>query len=153
VRRRAVLLLAALGALSAGAARADAGAAGSPTVSGTWSATKKGGGVYRGGWTAQIAAATPNDAVGSWTATDEAGHVLMQGTWSARKAPKGWRGGWSARLAPAGNVISGTWEADDRPLKGRKTFADLLRHAAVTQIAGIWRAGHATGNWWLQAKP
>jgi hypothetical protein len=153
MRRRGVLAL--LGLLSlAPAARAgtpDAGAA--PVVAGTWIATKKGGDNYAGRWSAEIALATPNIAIGSWTYTNEMGGVLMQGTWSARKTPKGWRGGWSARIAPAGNVISGTWEADDRPLQGSKTFADLLRHTSVTQIAGIWRSGRATGNWWLQSKP
>jgi hypothetical protein len=129
----------------------DAGAA-PPVIAGTWIATKKGGHNYAGRWSAEIALATPNIAIGSWTYTNEMGGVLMQGTWSARKNPKGWRGAWSARFAPAGNTISGTWEADDRTLGGRKTFADLLRHTAVTQIAGVWKAGRATGNWWLQSR-
>ena len=124
-----------------------------PKVSGIWTAQKKGGDIYRGGWTAELTAATPNIALGSWNLTNEMGRILMQGTWSARKVPKGWRGAWSARIAPAGDMISGTWEADDSTLKGRKTFADLLRHTAVTQIAGAWRAGHAAGTWWLQSRP
>jgi hypothetical protein len=155
MRRRAACLVALLAVVGwrapARAAEADAGAA--PTVSGVWTATKKGGAVFRGGWSAEITAATPNVAVGSWTMTDDKGGIVMQGTWSARKEPKGWRGAWSARIAPTGSVISGTWEADDSTLKGRKSFADLLRHTAVTQIAGVWRAGRATGNWWLQSRP
>jgi hypothetical protein len=146
----ALLALLAL-APAARAAGPDAGA--SASVSGTWIATKNGGGNFAGQWTAEIAIATPNIALGTWVCTDPQGAVVMQGTWSARKAPKGWRGAWSARLAPAGNIISGTWEADDRPLKGRSTFADLLRHTAMTQIAGVWRAGRASGNWSLQSRP
>jgi hypothetical protein len=122
-----------------------------PALEGIWTATKADGEVFRGTWSAEVVAATPNVAVGSWTLTNESGRGLMQGTWSARKAPRGWRGAWSARIAPTGKVVSGTWEADDSTLQGRKTFAELLRQTAVTQIAGAWRAGHARGNWWLKS--
>lgn len=154
MRRRAACALLAwvlAPAVARGAEAPDAGAA-PAVVRGTWTATNQAKQVFRGGWSAEIALATPNVAVGSWTLTDDHGTVTMQGSWSARKAPKGWRGAWSARIAPDGNVISGTWEADDSTLQGRKTFADLLRHAAVTQIAGFWRAGHARGTWWLKAE-
>jgi hypothetical protein len=147
MRRRAVCaLLAAL--LAPAIAR---GADAPDVVRGTWTATNQAKQVFRGGWSAEIAVATPDVAVGSWTLTDDRGNVTMQGTWSARKAPKGWRGAWSARIAPAGQTISGTWAADDSTLKGKKTFAALLRETAVKQIAGVWRAGHAHGTWWLRA--
>ena len=44
-----------------------------------------------------------------------------------------------------------TW-ADDRTLKGAKTFEDMLRRTADTQIAGVWKMGRARGNWWLRAR-
>jgi hypothetical protein len=77
----------------------------------------------------------------------------MEGTWSARKAPRGWRGAWAARVPPGAGVISGTWEADDRALAGAKNFSDMLRRTAARFVAGVWRAGHAHGDWWLQARP
>jgi hypothetical protein len=152
MRRRAALVLGAA-LIVLGAAHAHAGPPSTmPPLEGVWTATSRAGQTFRGTWAATVVSATPNDALGSWVLTDEKGSAQMQGTWSARKTPRGWRGAWSARL-PDGGVISGTWEADDRTLGGAKTFGDLLKRTAEKPIAGVWRAGHARGNWWLQARP
>jgi hypothetical protein len=87
--------------------------------------------------------------VGSWTLLGDAGQLLLEGTWSARKQPRGWRGAWSARVSSTGQVLSGTWAADGAGLGGVATFEAMLGRAAVTRVAGTWRSGRARGNWWL----
>ena len=150
MRPRAALLAAGVWLLAgallvAGAARA----ADAPALQGAWAATNTGGSVFRGTWSADIAVATPDVALGTWTLLDERGAAVMGGTWSARKAPRGWRGAWSARVAVTNQILSGTWEADDRTLEGAKTFRDMLARSGQTQIAGVWRMGRTHGNWWL----
>jgi hypothetical protein len=143
--RRAAAALALVALLSARAHAADA-----PTkLDGTWSATNAAKQVFRGFWTAEVAPGTPDVALGTWTMVDDRGTTLMGGTWSARRAPRGWRGTWSARIGAGNNVVSGTWEADDSTLKGAKTFADMLARSEQKQIAGVWHMGRAHGNWWL----
>jgi len=144
MRRAGVTLGFVLALLGAAAARAEA-----PALAGVWTATNAGGTVFRGAWTAEVAAGTPDVALGTWTLVDDRGAVRMGGTWSARHTPHGWRGAWSARVAVGNQVLSGTWEADDRTLKGARTFRDLLMRSAETPIAGVWHMGRAHGNWWL----
>jgi hypothetical protein len=144
--RAAFVLLAAL-ALGATARAAEP----ATSFTGVWSATNRGGQVFRGAWSADVAVATPDVALGTWTLVDDHGSPVMGGTWSARKQPRGWRGAWSARVATSREILSGTWGADDRTLAGAKTFGDLLRRTAEEQIAGVWRMGRARGNWWLSA--
>jgi hypothetical protein len=148
--RRAGALVVVLLALSVRARAADA--PGKPTAEGVWTATNASGQAFRGFWTADVAAETPNVALGTWTLTNGIGDIVMNGTWSARRAPRGWRGTWSARVAVSNQVLSGSWEADDSKLKGAKTFRDMLALPAQKQIAGVWRMGHAHGNWWLSAR-
>jgi hypothetical protein len=150
-RRTALVLLGALVAAPRAIAAAEPLQSIAPPLQGIWTATSRAGAAFRGAWEANVAAATPNDALGSWTMTDEMGQVHLQGTWSARKTPRGWRGAWSARTSD-GNLLSGSWEADDRTLRGAKTFGDLLKRTAQTPIAGVWRSGHVRGDWWLQAR-
>jgi len=130
---------------------ATARAAAASTFSGVWSATNRGGQVFRGAWSADVALATPDIALGSWTLVDDHGNAVMGGTWSARRVARGWHGAWSARVATSNEILSGTWDADDRTLAGAKTFGDLLGRTAEKQIAGVWRMGRARGNWWLTA--
>jgi hypothetical protein len=145
----ALTLVAALALLATRARAADAPA----TFEGTWSATNAAKAVFRGFWTAEVAAATPDVALGTWSMVDGRGNKVMGGTWSARHTPHGWRGAWSARIGAGNDVLSGTWEADDSTLKGAKTFRDLLTRAGQEQIAGVWRMGRAHGNWWLAPRP
>jgi hypothetical protein len=149
-----VALLAAARAARAEDARDGGATAAAPATSalrGAWSATTAGGRVLRGAWSAEVALATPDVALGAWSLVDERGATVMGGTWSARRAPKGWRGAWSARVGDSSRVVSGTWEADDRTLAGRKTFGDLLARTAETTVGGVWRMGRAHGNWWLMS--
>jgi hypothetical protein len=153
-RRAAVLALVALVWAAAGPA-ARAAEPAPAAFAGGWTATKHGTtDVFRGTWRATVTANAPNDVTGTWAIVSPLGDEVMSGTWSARKTPRGWRGGWSARIAPPGaGVVSGTWEADARGLVGAKTFRDLLARTAEHPVAGVWRLGHARGNWWLQARP
>jgi hypothetical protein len=146
--RRAGALVVVLLALSA---RARAVEAPGKPAEGVWTATNASGQAFRGLWTADVTRETPDVALGTWTLTDGIGDVVMNGTWSARKAPRGWRGTWSARIAASNQVLSGTWEADASKLKGAKTFRDMLLLPATRQIAGVWHMGRAHGNWWLSA--
>ena len=153
MKRRRAAALAVLGLLlAAGAARAD-GPTAAPALQGVWMATNAGGVVFRGTWSAEVTLATPNVALGTWTLVDERGTTTLGGTWSARQAPRGWRGAWSARVGTGNDVLAGTWEADDSTLKGAKTFRDLLTRTATKRIAGVWHLGRAHGNWWLEASP
>jgi len=147
--RRAAAALALCALLASRAHAADAPA----KLEGTWSATNAAKQVFRGFWTAEVAPATPDVALGTWSMVDERGKMVLGGTWSARRAPRGWRGAWSARLGDSKDVVSGTWEADDSTLARAKTFRDMLARATEKQIAGVWRMGHAHGNWWLAPLP
>lgn len=151
MRRRAVIaLLLGTAALAFGRiARAEAPKL---ALAGGWVA-KGGARILLGGWSAEIAAETPDAASGSWTMVDDKGNVLMQGTWSANKAKGAWRGAWSARIAPSGDVVSGTWAADASRLEGCKTFGDMLKRGTEAEIAGTWRMGKARGTWWLRPLP
>ncbi|HSZ82182.1 MAG TPA: hypothetical protein VLA14_07870 [Polyangia bacterium] len=150
MKRGATLVLLVVALALGAAARAAAPAS---TFTGLWSATNHAGQVFRGAWSADVALATPDIALGTWTLVDDRGNPEMGGTWSARKDPRGWRGAWTARIATSNELLSGTWGADDRTLAGAKTFGDLLRRTTERQIAGVWRAGRARGNWWLSAAP
>ncbi|HVU50426.1 MAG TPA: hypothetical protein VHL80_07050, partial [Polyangia bacterium] len=118
-------------------------------LEGTWEATNAARRVFRGFWTAEVAPATPDVALGTWSMVDDRGTTVMAGTWSARRTPRGWRGAWSARIGGSKDIVSGTWEADDSTLKGARKLRDLLARSGQKQIAGVWRLGHAHGNWWL----
>jgi hypothetical protein len=148
--RRAALVVVAV-ALTLSAGRAGAAPA-APALEGVWTATNAAKQVFRGFWAADVAVATPNVAVGTWSMTDERGKEVMRGTWSARQRPHAWRGAWSARIGGSDQVVSGTWEADTSTLKGAKTFRDMLARTASQQVAGVWHMGHAHGNWWLKAR-
>ena len=121
-----------------------------PALSGIWTAMNSSRQVFRGAWTAEVAVATPNVALGTWTLTNEQAQILMGGSWSARKVPHGWRGAWSARVGSSNQIFSGTWDADESTLKGAKTFRDMLARTADKQLAGIWHMGRAHGTWWLK---
>jgi hypothetical protein len=104
--------------------------------------------VFRGRWSAEATPGDPNTVKGAWTLLGPGVESVLEGTWSARKAPRGWRGTWAAR-AQTGQTFSGSWEAQASDLRG-KTFEDLLRRTAEKQIAGSWRSGPARGKWWLK---
>jgi hypothetical protein len=120
------------------------------TLRGSWTATvgPTQSQVYRGTWTAAVASRTPNSARGTWTLYVDADQSVVQGTWTAQKAPAAWHGSWTAKTVQ-GRAFSGTWTSDDEGLSG-KTLLDLLQKAVQQQIAGSWRAGALTGNWWLR---
>jgi hypothetical protein len=140
-------IVVALALLPAGLALAEASPA--AVMRGGWVATAGAGQVFRGRWSAQILPAGPNVAQGSWTLLGQGDEIALEGTWLARKAPRGWRGTWAARTQDGGQTFSGSWEAQTRDLQG-KTFEDLLKRTAQKQIAGAWHSGRARGSWWLK---
>jgi hypothetical protein len=117
---------------------------------GTWTATAGPSQAFRGAWSAEISARTPNAAQGSWTLFNESGEVTLSGTWSAKKTQAGWEGTWSAR-STLGRSFSGAWDADILGTRD-KTFADMLRHTLEKEIAGFWRSDRYRGNWWLKGQ-
>src|ERR1700740_3219833 len=101
----------------------------SPVLLGSWTATAGPNQIFRGTWSAQVSLHSPNRAIGSWTLLNEAGDVLLEGTWSAQKTGKSWQGTWTAR-AHKGGSFSGTWNADVANLTP-ESLAEMLKSTAV----------------------
>jgi hypothetical protein len=88
--------------------------------------------------------------IGSWTLLNDGGEVTMQGTWSAKRSGRDWRGTWRATVHPGG-TLAGSWQAVPPDDFRGKTFEELLRATDHLQISGSWRSrGGAAGAWWLK---
>jgi len=122
-----------------------------PVLSGSWTASLASGQIFRGTWSAQTSRQNPNAARGSWTLLNEAGEIVLEGTWSAQKMGPGWQGTWTAR-ALKGAALSGSWNADLPSFSG-KTIQEMLARTAEKEIAGSWRTRGYQGNWWLKGSP
>jgi hypothetical protein len=116
-----------------------------PVLQGSWIATEGPNHSYRGRWSAQFLPGNKNAAQGRWVLFNQKKDIVQEGTWSARKSAKGWRGTWSARSQKS-RTVSGTWAAAE--LDG-KTLEDMLNRTAEKQINGSWQSGRSQGNWWL----
>lgn len=123
----------------------------SPVLAGSWTATVGPNQIFRGTWSGQSSSQNPNAARGSWTLLNEAGEVLLEGSWSAQKTSQSWQGTWTARPMK-GQSLSGTWTADGTNLNG-KSLAEMLKSTATKEVAGLWRSGRYQGNWWLKGSP
>ena len=119
----------------------------SPVIRGSWLATLGPARVLHGIWSGHALLGRPDAAQGSWTLVSDANLILLKGTWSTQKSPRGWQGTWSARTLQ-GRSFSGTWESNLAGFNG-KTFEDMLRHTSEKVIAGEWRSGRLRGNWRL----
>jgi len=119
-----------------------------PVLDGSWTASLGSGQIFRGTWSAQSSRQNLNAARGSWTLLNEAGEIVMEGTWSAQKAGQGWQGTWTSR-AHRGAALSGTWNADLASFSG-KTIHAMLEQTAEREVAGSWRTRGYQGNWWLK---
>jgi hypothetical protein len=120
----------------------------SPVFQGTWTATAGPTQFFRGMWSGQASPKNQNVVQGSWTLWNEAGEVQLQGTWSAQKTARGWKGTWTAQTQD-GRAFSGTWGADLADFGG-KTLGEMLERATAKEVAGSWRSGREQGNWWLK---
>lgn len=118
------------------------------TWRGTWIATAGQSRTFRGRWWASAIGKIHNAASGSWTLLSESNQIILEGTWSARKAEQSWRGTWSARVG-RGAPLSGTWTSNTPDITA-KTFEDLLQVTIDKQVAGSWNSGRMQGNWSLQ---
>jgi hypothetical protein len=125
---------------------------------GSWTATIGASRVIGGSWTATIDSAKPDAARGAWVLVDEGNRVVLEGTWSAEKSPRGWQGTWSARVGTgssragrgaASRVLSGSWRADIKDPNVR-TLAEMLHRAIVDGVTGSWRSGALEGGWRLK---
>jgi hypothetical protein len=123
----------------------------SPVLLGSWTATAGPGQIFRGTWSAQVSLHSPNRAIGSWTLLNEAGDVLLEGTWSAQKTGLRWQGTWTARPMK-GQSLSGTWTADATSLNA-ESLAEMLKSTATKEATGSWRSGRYQGNWSLKGSP
>lgn len=117
-------------------------------LTGMWKATVGNGPTIQGMWLAQISKSSPNTASGSWSLLSNAGEIVMQGTWSARKAGQSWEGSWRAR-AGNGRSLAGAWSANLSEFEG-KTFREMLELTMQRQVGGAWQSGSYQGNWWLE---
>src|SRR5579864_5289195 len=111
---------------------------------GAWAASA-GPRALHGRWWVQLLASSPNAASGSWTLLSDSNHIVLAGTWWARKSLHRWQGTWSARL-DSGRALSGTWTSDRTE---GKTFQDMLQQTFEKQVTGWWGSGRMQGNWWL----
>jgi len=118
-----------------------------PAWRGTWAATAVAAHSFRGHWSAQLLPGTHNAAHGSWTLVNDANQIVLEGTWSAQKSPRGWLGTWSARPV-AGQRFSGTWTSNMPDFTG-KTFEGMLESTIEKQVTGSWRSRRMRGDWWL----
>src|ERR1700747_3448893 len=123
----------------------------SPVLLGSWTATAGPNQIFRGTWSAQVSLHSPNRAIGSWIVVNEAGDVLLEGTWSAQKTGQRWQGTWTARPMK-GQLLSGTWTADAANLNA-DSLAEMLKSAAAKVVTGSWRSGRHQGNWSLKGSP
>jgi len=123
----------------------------SPVLLGSWTATAGPGQIFRGTWSAQVSLHNPNRAIGSWTILNDAGDVLLEGTWSAQRTGKSWQGTWTARPMK-GQLLSGTWTADAADLNA-DSLAEMLKSTATKEVTGSWRSGRYQGNWSLKGSP
>lgn len=120
-----------------------------PIVKGEWTATAGPARVYRGKWVGQaLPPGQPNALHGSWTLSGETGEAVLSGTWSARKAGRGLQGTWSAQ-DQYGRSVSGRWRAASPELTGR-SLQEILELSLEGTIAGTWRSGGLSGNWWIK---
>jgi hypothetical protein len=119
-----------------------------PSLGGSWTASLASGQIFRGTWSGQTSRQNLNEARGSWTLLNEAGEIILVGTWSAQKMRQGWQGTWTAR-AHNGAPLSGTWNADLPSFSG-KTIQAMLERTAEREVAGSWRTRGYQGNWWLK---
>ena len=123
----------------------------SPVLLGSWMATAGPNQIFRGTWSAQVSLHNPNRAIGSWTLLNEAGDVVLEGTWTAQKTGQRWQGTWTARPMK-GQLLSGTWTADAASLTV-DSLADMLKSTATKEVTGSWRSGRYQGNWSLKDAP
>jgi hypothetical protein len=123
----------------------------SPVLLGSWTATAGPHQIFRGTWSAQVSLRSPNRAIGSWILLNEAGDVLLEGTWSAQKTDQRWQGTWTARPMK-GQLLSGTWTADATSLN-EDSLAEMLKSTATKEVTGSWRSGRYQGNWSLKGSP
>jgi hypothetical protein len=115
---------------------------------GGWVATAGPTRSLRGRWSAQLLPKTLNAAQGAWTLLGDSNQILLEGTWSAQRFLRTWRGTWTARLA-SGQSVAGTWSSDLTEIDG-KTFEAMLERTIEKQVSGSWKSGRMQGNWWLQ---
>jgi hypothetical protein len=148
--RRALVLFATAAALAAPGTVARAAEATPPPVfRGTWIATAGPTAVMHGSWSAQAIPGQLDDVQGSWSMVNDAGAVTAQGTWSAHRATRGFKGKWWARGA-TGGLYTGTFEAHLPGFKG-KTLQDMFADTKTRQISGFWRtSGGARGAWYFK---
>lgn len=122
-----------------------------PVLGGSWAATAGSTQAFHGRWSAETSLRNPNAARGSWNLLNEAGEVLLEGTWSAQKSGQDWEGTWTARPM-TGQTFSGTWTADATDLNA-KSLAEMLQRAATNEVSGSWQSGRNQGNWRLKGSP
>jgi hypothetical protein len=119
-----------------------------PVQGGSWTASMASGQIFRGTWSGQTSRQNLNEARGSWTLLNEAGEIVLEGTWLAQKTGPVWRGTWTSRVLK-GAPLSGTWNADLGSFSGKTIYA-MLERTAEREVAGSWRTRGYQGNWWLK---
>jgi hypothetical protein len=120
----------------------------SSVLLGSWTATAVPDQIFGGTWSAEASLHNPNRALGSWTLINNAGDVILEGTWSAQKSGQRWQGTWTARPM-RGRSFSGTWTADATSTTA-ESLAEMLKSTATKEVTGSWQSGRHQGNWSLK---
>jgi hypothetical protein len=122
----------------------------SPILLGSWTATAAPNQIFGGTWSAQVSLHNPNRSLGSWALLNDAGDVILEGTWSAQKSGQRWQGTWTARPMK-GQSLSGTWAAEATSLNA-ESLAEMLKSTATNEVTGSWRSGRHQGSWSLKGR-
>jgi hypothetical protein len=123
----------------------------SSVLLGSWMATTVPNQIFGGTWSAEASLHNPNRALGSWTLINNAGDVILEGTWSAQKSGLRLQGTWTARPMK-GRSLSGTWTADATNPTA-ESLAEMLKSTATKEVTGSWQSGRHQGNWSLKGPP
>jgi hypothetical protein len=111
---------------------------------GSWTASVGSGQLFRGTWAGQISGQNRNVVRGSWTLLNEAGEIILEGTWSAQKMGQDWQGTWTSRTRK-GAPLSGTWNTDLASFGG-KTIHAMLERTAEGEVATKMNCSGAAGS-------
>ncbi len=117
---------------------------------GSWTATTGPNQIFRGAWSAQVLLHNANRAFGSWTLLNDAGEVVLEGTWSVQKTGQRWQGTWTARTRDVLAKLLGQprGSAHDLPtIQGfvlDDNFADNSNHRSSSRASNLKSIGLET---------
>ncbi|MEJ2110030.1 MAG: SH3 domain-containing protein [Acidobacteriota bacterium] len=117
----------------------------------TWRATTINGRTVGGTWTGNVNIST-GTASGSWAVVNGSNRIVLQGTWSAIKYEREWRGSWRALVNGKSREYSGAWISRLK-LDPNSTLVQLFEQAENEEINGTWQSAGQSGSWSIRVIP